>query len=149
MKDKDENGNNITEISKDLIDESNGGTGKSYGTGTGLINTANDSDFFPHIQINTNESTCMQILGGNGGKLIAFIQSAWTIVKVVAIVITVLFGVFDFLKAASNDKDVLMESVNKTVKRLVLVLIVLMLPTIIDIIGDVLLGVEDIMCGIK
>ena len=91
----------------------------------------------------------MQILGGNGGQLIAFIQSAWTIVKVVTIVITVLFGVFDFLKAASNDKDVLMESVNKTVKRLVLVLIVLMLPTIIDIIGDVLLGVEDIMCGIK
>ena len=149
MKDKDENGNNVTEISKDLIDESNGGTGKSYGTGTGLINTANDSDFFPHIQINTNESTCMQILGGNGGQLITFIQSAWTIVKVVAIVITVLFGVFDFLKAASNDKDVLMESVNKTVKRLVLVLIVLMLPTIIDIIGDVLLGVKDIMCGIK
>ena len=144
--DKDDNSIKITtdeDNRQDYVEKSDEAQGIHHQTG------GSAELQFPNTQISTKESTCTELLGGKSSPLVKFIQSAWTIVKVVAIVITVLFGVFDFLKATSNDKDVLMESVNKTIKRLIIVIIVLMLPTIIDIIGELLLNTKDILCGIR
>ena len=122
-----------------------GGMG-SIGTGTGNVNIGS-SDWSWELggEISLNTSTCTQLLSN---ELINFIQNAWTIVKVLAILITIALGILDFVNAASKDKDILMESVNKTVKRLVLVIIILLIPTLIEIIGE-LFGIEDILCGIK
>lgn len=138
-------GKNELELSKDTLSESNGGTGKTLGTGTGKVNTSGDSDFLPQTIISTDPAYCRDLLDD---ELISFIQSAWTIVKVASIVICVLFGVIDFISSASSSKDKLMESLNKTIKRLIIVIIILLLPTIIDIIGDIL-GQSDILCGIR
>ncbi len=102
-------------------------------------------DFFPQTIISTDPAYCKDLLDE---KLISFIQSAWTLVKVASIVICVLFGVIDFVSSASASKDKLMESVNKSIRRLIIVIIILLLPTIIDIMGDIL-GQKDILCGIR
>lgn len=145
LKDKDSAGENIIGLGKDEISEENGGMG-SIGTGTGNVNIGS-SDWSWELggEISLNTSTCKQLLSN---ELINFIQNAWTIVKVLAILITIALGILDFVNAASKDKDILMESVNKTVKRLVLVIIILLIPTLIEIIGE-LFGIEDILCGIK
>lgn len=145
LKDKDSVGENIIGLGKDEISEEMGGMG-SIGTGTGNVNIGS-SDWSWELggEISLNTSTCKQLLSN---ELINFIQNAWTIVKVLAILITIALGILDFVNAASKDKDILMESVNKTVKRLVLVIIILLIPTLIEIIGE-LFGIEDILCGIK
>lgn len=102
-------------------------------------------DFFPNTDISLEDKDCNELLSED---LISFIQSAWNIVKVASVVITILFGIFEFLGSTSKDKDVLMESVNKTIKRLIILLIIILLPTIIDIIGG-FIGKNDILCGIR
>lgn len=119
-------------------------------TTTASMNYTIDSDstFFPNTQISPNESTCEELLGGTDSKIVKFIQNAWTIVKVASIIITIVLGIIEFISATSKDKDVLMEIVNKTIKRLILVIIILLLPTVVDIIGNIL-GTDNILCGIK
>lgn len=98
----------------------------------------------PAIDTSTN-ATCTDILSE---KVIGFIQAAWNIVKAATVVVTILFGILDFLGSTSKDKDALMEAVNKTIKRIIILLIILLLPTIIDIFGD-LIDKPDLMCGIR
>lgn len=109
---------------------------------------ADASLFFPDTQISTEDSSCMQLLGGSGSSMIEFIQNAWTVIKVLSIVLSVVFGVFDFVKASASSKDKLSESLNTSIKRIIIVIIVLLLPTIIDIVGNIL-GQENILCGIR
>lgn len=98
----------------------------------------------PPIDTSTN-AKCTDILSE---KVIDFIQAAWNIVKAASVVVTILFGILDFLGSTSKDKDALMEAVNKTIKRIIILLIILLLPTIIDIFGD-LIDKPDLMCGIR
>lgn len=104
-----------------------------------------NADFFPPSQIGTDKSSCEDILGDS---LIEFLQNAWTTVKVVSIVLVLAFNIMDFVGTVGKDKDALMESVNKSIKRLVIVILILLLPTFIDLIGN-LLGQNNILCGIK
>lgn len=97
--------------------------------------------------VSTAGLSCDKLFSGeHGTKLKKFIQSAFTIVKVVSICICVMMGVIDFVTATSKDKDVLMENVNKTIKRLVIVIVILLLPTLIDTLGGIF-GVST--CGIR
>lgn len=106
-------------------------------------------DFFINNSISTEKSSCEKLLGGANSNLIKFMQSAWTIIKVAVIIITILMGIFDFIGSITKSKDELMACVNKSVKRLVIVVIILLLPTVIDFIGSTIFKVDNILCGIK
>lgn len=108
-----------------------------------------DPDLNIDQKISTKSSSCEKLLGGSNSNLIKFMQSAWTIIKVAVIIITILMGIFDFVGSITKSKDELMACVNKSIKRLVIVVIILLLPTVIDFIGSTIFKVDNILCGIK
>lgn len=99
----------------------------------------------PGAGIGGGKFNCKDLLNEN---LIEFIKKVFTIVKVIAILIAITLGIIDFVNAASKEKDELMIAVKKASIRLTLTILVLLLPTIIEIVGK-LLGRSDILCGIK
>ena len=54
----------------------------------------------------------------------------------------------DFSGAITSDKTDIKKTGLKFAKRLIAVLILLLLPTFIDMIGNII-GITDILCGIK
>ncbi len=82
-----------------------------------------------------------------GSDTIDFLKSAFTLVKVAAIVIAIAVSIFDFISATSKDKDVLMETVRKVSIRMIIVIAIVILPTLINAVGGIL-GYDDIVCGI-
>ena len=101
---------------------------------------------------NKSTDTCYFLLGGgtkeNPPALVSYLQIAYTIVKVASILLLIVFSMLDLSNVITSDKDILMKSIKKWVKRLVILIIILLLPTFIDIIGN-LVGYEDILCGIR
>ena len=109
------------------------------------------SDLFDLIDsnISTKPSSCEQLLGGKNSNLIKYLQSAWTIVKIGAIIITIIMAIIDFMTVITKEKDELKECLNKNIKRLIIVIIILLMPTIIDFIGSTIFNSNNILCGIK
>ncbi len=99
--------------------------------------------------ISTKSSTCEQLLGGKNSNLIKYLQSAWTIVKIGAIIITIIMAIIDFMTVITKEKDELKECLNKNIKRLIIVIIILLMPTIIDFIGETIFNSPNVLCGIK
>ena len=84
-----------------------------------------------------------------GEDLAAMLQTVYTVIKVVAIILTIVMSMLDLSKTITNGKkDELMSTIKKWVNRLIMVLVILLLPTFIDIIGNIA-GKEDILCGIR
>ena len=98
--------------------------------------------------ISRNKSTCLEILATKNDNLVKFLQNAWTIIKIASIILTILLSILDLMNVITKDKDNLKSVVNKCIRRLVIVLIILLIPTIIDMVGS-MFGVDDILCGIK
>ncbi len=80
-------------------------------------------------------------------KLIDFLKNAFIIVKVVAILIAIAMSILDLMGTITKDKDLLSATIKKIIRRIILVIVVLLLPTLINIIGRLIAG-KDILCGI-
>ena len=102
------------------------------------------------IQLNIKEfdkyvDTCKNMLGT---KLVGYLQTGYTIIKIATIVIVIVLAMLDFAQNVLNGKEEALKIAMKWGKRLVIVIIILLLPTFIDLIGS-LFGYPDIACGIK
>ncbi len=95
-------------------------------------------------------SSCSAYLGvaGAGDNIASFLDNIWGIIKVGSILLLIVFSMFDFSKAVTNDKEKIPEVVKKSVLRLFFLVAILLLPTIIDALGH-LAGVDNVLCGIK
>lgn len=99
----------------------------------------------PIKEFDRDRDTCSNLLSED---LVDYLQTAYTIIKVGSIVIMIVMSMLDIAKTITSSKDDLMAAVVKWVKRLVILIIILMLPAVIDMIGD-MIGYSDILCGIK
>ena len=122
------------------VDISTGGNASAGGTGGGSGTTIPGKV----------TSTCSEYLGvaGQGDNIATFLDGIFGIMKVGSIVLVIIFGMLDFSKALINDKEKVPQVAKKFATRLALLVLLLLLPTFIDMIGQIL-GYEDILCGIK
>lgn len=107
-----------------------------------------DTDYNFNITIKPFDSSrdvCMNLLGSN---VAAYLQTAYTLIKIISIVLVIVLSMLDITKTITQDKDELMKAVKKWVTRLIVLIAILLLPTFIDLIGD-MIGYEDILCNIK
>lgn len=100
--------------------------------------------------INSETGFCVDYLGSadEPDTVASYLQTAYTLIKIGSIILVVVFSMLDFASAITSDKTDVKMTAMKWVKRLVAVLIILLLPTFIDMIGNIL-NIEDILCGIK
>ena len=110
-----------------------------------LKQLAKDLGFFKNITVSDEVSGCLDYVGED---LAEMLQTIYTIIKIVSIILTIVLSMVDFLSVLTKDKDELMNTVKKWVRRLIIVIVILLLPTFIDIIGNIA-GKEDILCGIR
>ena len=110
-----------------------------------LKQLAKDLGFFKNITVSDEVSGCLAYVGED---LAEMLQTIYTIIKIVSIILTIVLSMVDFLSVLTKDKDELMNTVKKWVRRLIIVIVILLLPTFIDIIGNIA-GKEDILCGIR
>lgn len=106
---------------------------------------AEDLGWFKDLEISHEVGSCMDYVGPTLAK---YLQTIYTIIKVVAILLTIVMSMIDLVNAITKNKDELMPTVKKWATRLIIVIIILLLPTFIDLIGNIA-GKEDILCGIK
>lgn len=99
---------------------------------------------------NNKVSSCSAYIGvaGQGDNIASFLDDIWDILKVISILLVIALSMFEFTKGASNDKEKLQELVKKFVLRIVFLAVLLLLPTLIDAIGQIA-GVDNVLCGIK
>jgi len=77
------------------------------------------------------------------------VSGGYTILKVAAILLTLILGMIDFAKGIySNDSDYLKKASKKFVKRLIACIVILLLPLIINPIVEMAIGVENGTCNI-
>lgn len=100
--------------------------------------------------ISSETGFCVDYLGSadEPDTVASYLQTAYTFIKIGSIILVVVFSMVDFAGAITSDKTDVKKTAIKWVKRLVAVLIILLLPTFIDMIGNIL-NIEDILCGIK
>ena len=100
----------------------------------------------------SNLGSCVLLLGSadTEGTVAHILDSIYGILKVVAVIWAIISTFMDLIQVISRgkNKDELMVAVRKTGIRLVLLLVFLLLPTVIDIIGNIM-GIDDVLCGIK
>lgn len=103
-----------------------------------------------NLPISNELGTCETYLGNaeTEGTIAYYLQIAFTIIKVVSIIIVIITAMIDLASVITNDKDNLMDTVKKYVKRLIILIIILLLPMFINVLGTIF-GLENILCGIK
>lgn len=101
----------------------------------------------PSTNVNSNCSAYLGIAGA-GENIATFLDNIWGIIKVGSILLLIVFSMIDFAKAVTDDKEKVPAVVKKSTLRLFFLVAILLLPTIIDAIGN-LVGVDNILCGIK
>ncbi len=113
-----------------------------------FVSLKNDSKI--DLPISDEIGTCETYLGNaeTEGTIAYYLQIAFTIIKIASIVILIVTAMLDLASVITNSKDKLTDEINKYVKRLIVLIIILLLPTFLDILGNVI-GIEDILCGIK
>ena len=88
---------------------------------------------------------CKDLLGE---KLINFLQDIFNIIKIVAIVGFIVLSMLEFSKGITkNDKEIMQKSFKKTIIRLLIVILIFMLPTLVNLVMN-LLGYSG-SCGIR
>ncbi len=100
--------------------------------------------------ISEKDSTCTQYLGSASeeGSIAEFLDEIYTLIKIGSILLVIVLSMMDFTSSVTKTKDDLMEVIAKGVKRLIILIIILLLPTIIDLVGT-MLDKPEILCGIK
>lgn len=136
----------------------NGNSNKEGVTNTAESSEANgnyDIDADPKFKVidkvvSSNLGSCVNYLGeaSNPDSVAGYLQKAFNIIKVVAILLAIVFSMIDFSGAITSDKTDVKKTGLKCAKRLIVVLVLLLLPTLIDMVGNII-GITDILCGIK
>ena len=85
-------------------------------------------------KISDNDMTCEEILGSNLTKIV---HLGVTIVKVVAAIATILYGIMFLPVVMNDDPKELNKALNKAVKMIIILILILLLPTIIKVIGNI------------
>lgn len=96
-------------------------------------------------------SSCDTILGNteDPNEPAYYLDFVFNILKYAAIIILFVFTILDFAKAiTSSDNDALKKALQKTVKRIIICIIIFFLPSLIKFILNLLGIVDDPTCGI-
>lgn len=98
----------------------------------------------------TSIGACVNYLGSASTENTPayYLNKAFFIMKIVSILGVILFSMLDFASQITANKDNLIPTAKKCGKRLIIVILLLLLPTFIDMIGNII-GQQDILCGIK
>ena len=83
------------------------------------------------------EMSCTSLFGdpGTSGTPAYYLTYAFKIARYIAIVLLVVLSILDFIEStASQDQDSVSKAINKTIKRLVLCIIIFLLPSLIEFI---------------
>ncbi len=128
----------------------------SYYGDVSNLNNGTTSEFYENEynfeeKVSSVTGICTDYLGSvddSEYNLAKLLNTVYMFIKIFSIVLLILFSLIDFAKSVAQSKDDLMKSVVKFGKRLVILLIILLLPTFIDMLGN-LFGITDILCGIK
>ena len=110
----------------------------------------NNQKLIDNPNISRKVGFCVDYLGSASekGSLANMLDKAFTIIKIVAIVLTIILSMIDLVSVITNEKSELKPAFMKVVKKIVIVIILLLLPTIIDMVFG-LFGYSDVLCGIK
>ena len=116
----------------------------------GSTNIEGSGGYKPDINISSMSGVCTDYLGhaDTEGTIANLLNRIYLLIKVGSIVIVILMSMLEFARNVTDGKDNLMEIVKKFAKRLVILVVILLLPTFIEMIAN-LFGIEDILCGIK
>lgn len=101
--------------------------------------------------LNWEANTCDSLLGSttNSSEPAYYLNFAFNLMKYAAIVILFALTIVDFAKAAaSSDNDALKKALQKTIKRIIICIIIFFLPTLINFILSLLGVVDNPTCGI-
>lgn len=100
--------------------------------------------------VSKKRGKCTDYLGSasNPNSIAHFLDNVYTLIKIGSIILVVILTMLDLAGTVSGNKDNLTEVLVKGAKRLIILVIILLLPTLIDLIANVF-GLEDILCGIK
>ena len=107
-------------------------------------------DGFLDNPVNENVGKCVDYLGraSESNSLAYLLDGVYNLIKIFSIVLVLLMSMLDFAKTITDNRDELMHSIKKFTTRIIVLIVILLLPSVIDMIGN-LLGIEDILCGIK
>lgn len=100
--------------------------------------------------VSAKSGTCSSYLGvaGEGDNIATLLDKIYTLIKLGSIIVVILMSSLEFANSVTKNKDDLMDVVKRFAKRLIIMVIILLLPSFIDLLGS-LFGIEDILCGIK
>lgn len=109
---------------------------------------------FPYSPIISEKvGVCKDYLGyandDNPGEIADFLDTIYTIIKIGSILLTIVMSMFDISGVVSKSKDELFPTLKKWTTRLIILVIVLLAPTFIEMLGDIILGTKNCLCGIK
>lgn len=124
---------------------------KAYGKDNTFHGTVDATleDLF-NFTIDDKPGFCVDYLGeaSTEGTVANFLDGIFSIIKIGSIILVIVLSMLEFAQVTTKSKDELMAVVRKFVIRLVVLSVLLLLPTFIDMIGNII-GIEDILCGIK
>ena len=135
---RDEITSQNNQSSQDLINNSQ----NDIDSGFNIINEGN------WVNIDTNLGDCSDYIGDADvqGTPAYYIDFVYDIIKIVIVVTLILLSMFDLVNAIISEKA-LNGIYKKLIYRLIIVILILLLPTLISLVGQLLTG-KDILCGI-
>ena len=140
---------NPDNCSKVNSDSSSSGSGSGTDVGGGRLEDEYDEwgDIFPWIDPVDNNGGCSTIFVSSDGSYTAlydFMQDLFSLIKIVAPALVIILSTIDYIKAITNSNADEMKKANgRTIKRLIIGLIIFFLPFILDILFE-LLGLYDL-----
>ena len=140
---------NPDNCSKVNSDSSSSGSGSGTDVGGGRLEDEYDEwgDIFPGFDPVDNNGGCSTIFVSSDGSYTAlydFMQDLFNLIKIVAPALVIILSTIDYIKAITNSNADEMKKANgRTIKRLIIGLIIFFLPFILDILFE-LLGLYDL-----
>lgn len=97
--------------------------------------TVKDIDVPDGWKISDEDMTCEELLGSNLTKVV---NVGITAIRVVGALITIVFGILTYVPAVTGDNPELLKKANsKAIKMGIILIIILLLPTLVKIIGNI------------
>lgn len=102
------------------------------------------------VKVSSNKGVCTNYLGSasEDNTIANLLDDIYDIIKIGSIILVIVLSMLEFSGVITKSKDELMAAVKKLVTRLIILIILLLLPTFVDMLGN-LFGIEDILCGIR
>lgn len=114
------------------------------------VNEGNSYDFRGNSEVSLNK--CESLLGkpSTKGTPAYYLVFVFEVLKFIAIGILLVFSVIEFTSAlASHDNDIINKTLQKTVKRFIICVIIFVLPSLLSLLLELFDKIPADMCGIK